>query len=443
MTAPLSSSSLPTSDSSGGGGGGDGRTNFSFTKPPIFLLKTKSSPTDGYEEYFRRTSTSDCSGNGSDSGSGSFSSSGYEPIFIPVLEHRFNAANLQRLKEYFVTEGAFLDDQSPAKGEKGRNGRRRYGGLIFTSQRAVEGFAKVLVDEVGVPTASAASHSLILYAVGPATSRALKAIRDTHLPHAQIYGDEAGTGEKLAHMILEHYNGLYKGTTTAGYDDNDNATKPALLFLVGEQRRDIIPRTLMSESLPRQDRIQVDELVLYETGEMASFESEFRTAVEAGDRFLVHRRRRQQQQGQDDEKHVQEGEDDDDDDDDDEVMWTVVFSPTGCDAMLRTLNLLPSPNDHNNDDDDDNHKSNNHNSSMNNINNDNRGNTTRTTTRRRRRCFIVTIGPTTRDHLRSKYSFEPDVCAEKPSPEGVGRGIEAFMEARRSRSRRRNKQEGE
>lgn len=248
-----------------------------------------------------------------------------------------------------------------------------------------------------MPAASAASQSLILYTVGPATFRALKAIRDTHLPYAQIYGEEAGTGERLAHIILEHYNGLYNTRADE---------KPALLFLVGEQRRDIIPKTLMSESLLEQDRIQVDELVLYETGEMVSFEGEFRAAIEAGEKFLQHRR---------DEKRVEE-----DNDDEDEAMWVVVFSPTGCDAMLRTLNLFSSsPNDGKS------HNSNNLTSSR---ADDPRG-------RRRRRCFIATIGPTTRDHLRSKYGFEPDVCAAKPSPEGVGKGIEVFMQERRTRAK--------
>jgi uroporphyrinogen-III synthase len=226
------------------------------------------------------------------------------------------------------------------------------------------------LSEKTVPAATASSHNLVLYTVGPATSRALRAIRDTHLPHAQIYGEDAGNGEKLANMIVEHYNGIY---------DNTTEQKPALLFLVGEQRRDIIPKTLMSNSLPGHERIRVDELVVYETGEMASFEAEFRAAVAAGERYLASFGREE------------------------EVMWVVVFSPTGCDAMLRTLNVI-SPSDRTGGDGG----------------------------QRRRRCLVVTIGPTTRDHLRQKYGFDPDVCAEKPSPEGIGNGIEVVMEKRRS-----------
>ncbi|KAL1865242.1 hypothetical protein Plec18167_009510 [Paecilomyces lecythidis] len=315
-----------------------------LSKPPIFLLKTKSIPHDGYEEYF--------------------SSRGYHPTFVPVLEHRFHDENLKIVKDLFTS------------GQLDEGSGRKYGGLIFTSQRAVEGFARV-VEEVGVSRATTASKSLILYTVGPATSRSLSSIQSTHLPHAQLYGSEAGNGENLARMILEHYNGLYRdnedGSTTTTAD-----SKPSLLFLVGEQRRDIIPRTLMDKSLPLRQRIQVDELVVYETGVMDSFEEDFARAVKSGREYISS-----------DGEGEGEGEGK-------RAMWTVVFSPTGCDAMLKVLDLMPGGSSSSSDEG--------------------------------RREFVTTIGPTTRDHLRSKYGFDPDVCAEKPSPEGVGEGIETFME---------------
>jgi uroporphyrinogen-III synthase len=228
-----------------------------------------------------------------------------------------------------------------------------------------------------------ASRSLILYTVGPATSRSLTTLRDTHLPHASIYGSDAGDGQRLALAILEHYNALYDG------DGVDAAAKPPLLFLVGEQRRDIIPRTLMAESLPSAKRIRVDELVVYETGVMESFEGDFRAAVRAGREYLA----------------VAGGE---------RVIWVVVFSPTGCDAMLRVLGLLSTST----------------------------GSSAggagalvdEIASGTERRVFVATIGPTTRDHLIKNYGFEPDVCAEKPSQEGVGAGIEAFMRRRREES---------
>lgn len=81
---------------------------------PILLLKTKSSPHDGYEDFF--------------------SAHNYTPTFIPVLEHRFHKNNLTQVRDLFST-GAF------------NNVPRKYGGLIFTSQRAVEGFAQMIEEE--------------------------------------------------------------------------------------------------------------------------------------------------------------------------------------------------------------------------------------------------------------------------------------------------------
>ncbi|KAF4203914.1 hypothetical protein CNMCM8927_008061 [Aspergillus lentulus] len=317
---------------------------------PILLLKTKSTPHDGYEEFF--------------------SAHGYNPAFVPVLEHHFNHTNLRTVEDLFTS------------GSLNAGPGRKYGGLIFTSQRAVEGFARLVTTEVDVSVATDASRSLILYTVGPATSRSLTTLRDTHLPHATIYGSDAGDGQKLALAILEHYNALYDGGGAP-------LVKPPLLFLVGEQRRDIIPRTLMDESLSPTKRIQVDELVVYETGVMESFEGDFRAAVRAGQEYVA--------------LADAVGEE--------RVIWVIVFSPTGCDAMLRVLGLLSTSTDSSGG--------------------DTGALVDGSVSGMERRVFIATIGPTTRDHLVKNYGFQPDVCADKPSPEGVGAGIEAFMRRRK------------
>lgn len=192
-----------------------------------------------------------------------------------------------------------------------------------------------------------------IYSVGPATTRALKAVQQD--PPLQVYGDHTGNGDELAKFILGHYGQWYA----------DRVTKPPLLFLVGEQRRDIIPKSLMDEALPSDRRIQVDEIVVYETGVMKSFFDDFQLVLE-----------------------TTKGS---------EMRWVVVFSPTGCDGMLRALDML-----------DPNGKA--------------RPKAPERTT------FIATIGPTTRNHLIKVYGFEPDVCAEKPSPEGVRDGILHFVE---------------
>lgn len=87
---------------------------------PVLLLKTRSQPTDGYEEYFSNLTLSQ---NDSTTPPRTFS-----PQFVPVLEHKRNVANLLRLEELL------------------RSGRltESYGGIIFTSQRAVEGFSDVV-----------------------------------------------------------------------------------------------------------------------------------------------------------------------------------------------------------------------------------------------------------------------------------------------------------
>lgn len=162
-------------------------------------------------------------------------------------------------------------------------------------------------------------------------------------------------------MILEHYNNIYSPPSAP------SATgKPALLFLVGEQRRDIIPKTLMDPSRAESERIGVDEIVVYETGEMDSFESDFEGAVRGYAAAPC--------------------------------VWVVVFSPSGCEGMLRVLGLGSFAGGGEG-------------------------------VGEKRRVFIATIGPTTRDHLR-KLGVEADVCAEKPSPEGVGEGIRRFMAER-------------
>lgn len=167
--------------------------------------------------------------------------------------------------------------------------------------------------------------------------------------------------------MLEHYNALYPETATH--------PKPSLLFLVGEQRRDIIPKTLMDASRGSQ-AIDVEEVVVYETGEMDSFEGDFRD--------VLRRERGRERDGS---------------------LWVVVFSPTGCEGMLRVLGLGPF------------------------------GDRDQETERDRegggrRDVFVATIGPTTRDFLRERFGFEADVCAERPSAEGIAEGIGRFLEAR-------------
>jgi uroporphyrinogen-III synthase len=296
-------------------------------KIPILLLKTKSAPTDTYEELF--TTLDD---------------SRYAPVFVPVLEHRFKRDALEEVQKHITGRGFITVAQQ---------GLATYGAFIFTSQRAVEAFSEIVQDvrENGKHAIDdLLPDSVPLYVVGPATARGLRALN----LKCPILGEHTGNGEALAAYMLEHYNGLYPG-----------AGKPPILFLVGDKRRDIIPRIMQAEALGSDRRCKIDELVIYETGEMQSFKADFSTIwrnnSEAGC----------------------------------ELQWVVVFSPTGCQAMLESLGLLDSR-------------------------------TGRAKASSRKSIRIATIGPTTRDYLQDEFGFSPDVCSAKPSPEGIVEGMRAF-----------------
>ena len=274
-----------------------------------------------------------------------YDNQGYAPVFVPVLEHRFKPDALNTVRQHILNRGLVPTLQ---------NGLATYGALIFTSQRAVEAFNEVVEDIRKERTSidDLLPESLPLYVVGPATARGLRALN----LRCPILGEETGNGEALAGFILEHYNSLYPGIPN-----------PPILFMVGDKRRDIIPRTLQSEQLPSDRSARVDELVIYETGEMRSFKSNFTDIWQAN---AVSGRK---------------------------CQWIVVFSPTGCQAMLESLGLLDVET----------------------------GKAKKIASGRD--VLILTIGPTTRDYLMNEFDFVPDVVAERPSPEGIAEGIRAFL----------------
>lgn len=90
-------------------------------KTPVLLLKTRSVPNDGYEEQF------DAVKEGQQ----------FEPVFVPVLEHQLREEGLKVVRDALRNK------------EIGRKNGAKYGGLIFTSQRAVEAFAKLVEEGKG------------------------------------------------------------------------------------------------------------------------------------------------------------------------------------------------------------------------------------------------------------------------------------------------------
>ncbi|OHF04365.1 uroporphyrinogen-III synthase [Colletotrichum orchidophilum] len=298
----------------------------SLVKVPVLLLKTKSTPGDSYEDLLSRE----------------HDGYAFEPAFVPVLQHTFQEPGMTTVQDVLQRRGI-------------NNGIDcSYGGLIFTSQRAVEAFASLVDEKKGTEEKWPHLQNVPVYSVGPATTRALQSISQE--APLQIFGEHTGNGDALAKYIVSHYGQRYQ----------DRPTKPPLLFLVGEQRRDIIPKTLMDTKLPSDERIQVDEVVVYGTGVMESFPQDFENHLKATETRST--------------------------------RWVVVFSPTGCEGMLRGLGML-----------------------------DESTGKAKTDRLDGRKTFIATIGPTTRDYLRRAFDLEPDVCAEEPSPAGVRRGILHFM----------------
>ncbi|KAH7157210.1 tetrapyrrole biosynthesis, uroporphyrinogen III synthase [Dactylonectria macrodidyma] len=300
---------------------------------PVLLLKTRSSPGDSYEDLFSEPQINGVS---------------FAPTFVPVLRHCFDDAGMTKV-------GGLLQDRRIGRGEQ-----HEYGGMIFTSQRAVEAFVKLVQD--GMRDAKAANDTdaadwphlqdIPVYSVGPATTRALAAVPQS--PPLQVFGGHTGNGAELASYILPHYAEWYP----------DRPAKPPVLFLVGETRRDIIPKTLTDPTLADSDRIPVAETVVYGTGVMESFPIDLARVLDDTCQAAV--------------------------------RWIVVFSPTGCDSLLRGMGVLDSDTGKVRPD------------------------------ARDEKTFVATIGPTTRDHLRG-LGFEPDVCADTPTPSGVLNGIAEFM----------------
>ena len=318
--------------------------DLSLDQIPVYLLKTKNSPTDSYEEYFEKL----------DNGK-------YKPIFVPVLDHIFRddaLRTLRRSAERFAFAGGSPAD---ARRKATNNPAKKYGGIIFTSQRAVDAFAITIAKLDPDKIDAMFDKDMSMYVVGPATAASVKSLG---LP-CPVVGEHTGNGEALADFILDWHYTLPRGVTHL------DGRKLPLLFLVGEQRRDTIPKTLQSEQLPYHEQIQVVELIVYETGEMATFEEDFTSLVRQAKAAKV------------------------------KEQWVVVFSPQGCEAMLNGLGWLDE-------------KSGNFNPGLKEVMSG------------PMKTRVATIGPTTRDYLRQELGFDPDVCAESPNPEGLGEGIQGF-----------------
>ncbi|KAI4097219.1 MAG: hypothetical protein LQ344_000629, partial [Seirophora lacunosa] len=325
---------------------------------PVILLKTASSGhTDPYTTHLTSNPLSlDVT---------------YHPIHVPVLEHSFFTEPIFTVFDSFRKENGINDATS----------KFPYGGLIFTSQRAVEAFATAIAhisfigesDPLGKESwvLQCLEHLAVpLYAVGPATALSLDKVRVKYLPACRVLGGEdAGTGEMLAGLILEDYNASHgQPIIEMASEKHSSGHKKPLIFLTGAKHRDIIPVTLRSASM--EQRIEVEEAIVYASTESLSFSTDIAVTLEANAAAPF--------------------------------RWVVIFSPTGGETLLRALGWL----------DDESAKIHGPENSC----------------WVGRKTFVASIGPTTRDYVKKKFGLEVDVCAGKPSPEGVRQGIEDFMQ---------------
>lgn len=303
---------------------------------PLLLLKTPTSTIDAYTIYFT-----------SPQAHLEFYSPAYtyQTVYVPVLEHTHNHAALSPL----------LHSSSLTLFP--------YGGLIFTSARAVEAFAAALACS-DHPITDLKTWTLPLYVCGPATADALRNNVLPSLRNCEVLGEDAGTGEALAPLIVKNYS----ARKSVGLDvDRETHGKP-LLFLAGKKHRDIIPRMLLAEGL------RVDEMVVYSTVERAGFRSELEQRLKETEGMT-------QASG---------------------TRWIVIFSPAAGEAILRALRWLD----------------------------ERTGRVKEAWDGEGRKTFVASIGPTTKEYMRKEFEFEVDVCAEKPSAEGVRKGIERFMRSK-------------
>jgi len=136
-----------------------------------------------------------------------------------------------------------------------------------------------------------------VYTVGPATALAI-----AKLHFSTILGADTGNGAALATLIVQtckRDKPLFTEISSIG----KVVPELPILFLVGDKRRDIIPKRLSEENIP------LEELLVYETTIASTFEGEL-------DQVL-------------------------NDDNDGEVEWIVFFSPSGAEIALEKMKKIP------------------------------------------------------------------------------------------------------
>lgn len=216
--------------------------NSKFSKGmKVLLLKNKTAQLDRYEVLFR--------------------SSGFEPEFVPLITHTHVTADFFDL----LREPGYLEGLK---------------NIIITSQRTVECLCESVLPILDDQTRSKLLHKTV-YTVGPVTKDFLIRIGFKEVRG----GEDAGNGNLLAEIIIADL-----------LNTTDDQKISEILFLVGEIRRDIIPKKLSYKG------IKTKEVIMYRTKNLGDTLLRFQTAIE-------------------------------------DNAWVVFFSPQGTDEILNSFNV--------------------------------------------------------------------------------------------------------
>ncbi len=280
-----------------------------------------------------------------------------------------------------------------------------YSACIFTSQRAVASlllaFQQLETDRR--PTAARQWH-IPLYAVGPGTATALRKDvvgADGVMPRCWVEGEEAGRGEALVEIIAARCHSATAEEEGGGeHAAVASKAKKKVLWFTGEKRRESLRTGLLDAG------VDVDLCIVYRTSLSDSFPVEFSRALAT---TMTTTEPALPVRGPQKEEEEEEGSSG--------VRWVVIFSTQGVREVLHALGWLDE-----NDNDDEGSKTA--------VKRGGADEEEEGRRRRSRRTFVASIGATTADYLEQEFGFRVDVCAEKPSPEGVRMGIERFIEER-------------
>lgn len=223
------------------------------TPVPIVFLKTPTTPTDAYTTVFSSSTATHPllelpKSTSREATTPEFS---YEPHYVPILQHTYDLEQLLDI----LHQPTFPFDA-----------------LIFTSQRAVSALEQAcgILHKLDQWGSNSSKLEIPLYVVGPATAHCLREIGARYFPRCQVRGEQAGTGEALAEIILNTYR-----DDVAGVEElNGNGRNTTVGFVTGEKHRDVIPDRL------RRAGVIVEEIVVYRTSAQPDFSGHLRKVLE-------------------------------------------------------------------------------------------------------------------------------------------------------------------